>query len=897
MYNRICRISISILLLSLNYISSNVIGQKKVICLRVEFQESESSGTTGDGHFLMNPDTTCGTYIIDPPPHDRAYFQSHLIAVDNYFRNVSYQNFGIDLGQSEIFPETNDQVYTLPNSMDYYNPYGISDTLKEERLVTLFKDAIFVADSIDSIPFEDFDFVIVFHAGIGQDFSLPYLDPTPEDIPSTYVDRDMLGEPFRGVEHGIILPETENHLLFEEGNILFDQVSQPCDFQYGLTGVIALMVGFASNLPPLWDLETGESRIGIFGLMDQGSNNGRGLIPSPPDAWTRIFAGWETAEIVNPSNLVSLPSRSENNLIKVPITDSEYFLIENRRNTIYKNVSIDSLRYSIWEETERYPPLIEILMDSVNTGKDENGVITSIPNYDLGLPSSGLLIWHIDEEIINSGIGDYSINSDRNLRGVDLEEADGAQDIGYPNIHLFSDPSSGYFGDIWFDGNPEYDRINNGLEFPEFGPYTYPNTQSNDGASTFLNIKNISAPNDTMTFFVTTTDAIMAEGFPEFSLHLGLIYDFDEDGVQEVMGGKDSLWVAEENSLENKSYFYTPFGEVYDWSVGDFEEEIPWLVINERKIDATDTTTVISFFKWNFNSLNFIFQKDTVFQSKNILFVNDSEQNHQYLNPDETQLLTTIIQFDETEESISYGNWVSVCDLDLDGRGEWLSVEDTVDLMVKDDNGLTIPGFPIYGIASGNSCVLMRDLYGDEHPEIIVQNEGGVVTILNWMGQVEFRLANYGPLLFLGEFDGKNSIVTESSIWLFDATDNTTGNSWDFTHQDPGNARTLQLTIAPRALGQILMDKSRTYAYPNPAKDNHLKIRVQVESANHIECKIYDLAGFYIDKLVLSNPIQGMPNEMIWNVSDVESGIYYIDITAKRNSKTQSKLIRAGIVH
>ena len=123
--------------------------------------------------------------------------------------------------------------------------------------------------SLNDIQFEDFDFVIVFHAGIGQDFSLPYLDPTPEDIPSTYVDRDMLGEPFQGVEHGIILPETENHLLFEEGNTLFDQVSQPCDYQYGLTGVIALMVGFASNLPPLWDLESGESRIGIFGLMDR----------------------------------------------------------------------------------------------------------------------------------------------------------------------------------------------------------------------------------------------------------------------------------------------------------------------------------------------------------------------------------------------------------------------------------------------------------------------------------------------------------------------------------------------------------------------------------------------------------------------------------------------------
>ncbi|SVB40393.1 uncharacterized protein METZ01_LOCUS193247, partial [marine metagenome] len=227
MYKSFRRISISILLLSLNYISSDVIGQKKVICLMVEFQESESSGTTGDGHFLMNPDTTCGTYIIDPPPHDRSYFQSQLRAVNNYFQDVSYQKFGIDLEQSQIYPETNDEFYTLPNPMDYYNPYGVTESLKEERLITLFKDAISVAGSADLISFEDFDFVIVFHAGIGQDFSLPYLDPTPEDIPSTYIDRDMLGEAFLGVEHGIILPETENHLLFEEGNTLFDQVSQP----------------------------------------------------------------------------------------------------------------------------------------------------------------------------------------------------------------------------------------------------------------------------------------------------------------------------------------------------------------------------------------------------------------------------------------------------------------------------------------------------------------------------------------------------------------------------------------------------------------------------------------------------------------------------------------------
>ena len=33
--------------------------------------------------------------------------------------------------------------------------------------------------------------------------------------------------------------------------------------------------GFAVGLPPMWDIDNGKSRIGVFGLMDQGSNNGQ----------------------------------------------------------------------------------------------------------------------------------------------------------------------------------------------------------------------------------------------------------------------------------------------------------------------------------------------------------------------------------------------------------------------------------------------------------------------------------------------------------------------------------------------------------------------------------------------------------------------------------------------
>ena len=75
-----------------------------------------------------------------------------------------------------------------------------------------------------------------------------------------------------------------------------------------------------------------------------------------------------------------------------------------------------------------------------------------MPNYNLGLPGSGLLIWHIDENKIRQGIASFSINNEKDNRGIDLEEADGAQDIGYVS-NLLTDPSAGYWGDMWFSEN------------------------------------------------------------------------------------------------------------------------------------------------------------------------------------------------------------------------------------------------------------------------------------------------------------------------------------------------------------------------------------------------------------------------------------------------------------
>ena len=883
-------------------------GSVRIAAIRVSFMADETPGTTGNGSFLLNAVIdTCGKYTIDPVPHDRSYFESQLVAVNNYYRSVSYGKFGLDLDQSTVFPQTDDGSYILPEKMDYYHPYNQTD-LHDQRVTELFRDAIETAYNNDEIDFSNYDHVVVFHAGIGQDFSLPFLDPTPEDIPSTFIDGDMLQEYVGGVlqfgtatiNQGIILPETQNHLFYQESENIFLNTEEPCDYQYGLTGTFALMLGFAIGLPPLWDTNSGQSGIGIFGLMDQGSNNGRGLIPSPPDAWSRKFAGWELPLILTPSITINLPSRSEDNLVQIPINETEYFLIENRTNWYQGNMYIDSTRYLIYKKTERYPPFVEVLFDSVAIEKDENGVVTAIPDYDLGLPASGLLIWHIDENKIFSGLDNYLVNGDRANRGVDLEEADGAQDIGFPSIFLFSDPSAGYFGDVWFKGNPEYERANPSMEglAPEFGTFTYPSTVSNEGASTFITIGDISFQADTMSF--TIYSSLLADGFPDTSLHIGLVYDFDNDGVMEIVGGKDSVWFAQDEDVLNEQYFYSTNNEVYDFAVGDFDGSNQLLIF-----ERDSTTSFVFHFAWDANQKDMILQSTNSFTAHTILFVNDTLGNHQYLQkPNERFVSTWIINKDGYIDSINQVSLLSAADLNLDGEAEYLYIDyQLVDipnfygaLEAKHMNGVTVSGFPLYHYHRGQTA-LIKNLYGDDHPEIVVRNDNGEIIVINWQGQVEYRLTDYGDLVCLSEYDGRNAIVTASAIWFFDEVSENNGNEWTSTHHDFGNTRTLHLNISKRIPDSALIDKGKTYAYPNPVYDDHVYFRVAVESAERIEIMIYDLAGYFIKQINFEGPLKGAIEEKSWRVGDIEPGVYFANVTAWSGDQSETKVLKVAVIH
>ena len=901
--------------------ATNIVGDIRVCAIMVEFQEDDKESTTGNGQFLNDVEgIDCGEYHIDTPPHNSAYFRSQLQSVDSYFSAVSYNQFGININDSDVYP-LSDASYKLDKPMSYYNPYNATENL-DTLLTDLFVSSLELAYSTDAIDYSLYDLIIIFHAGIGQDFSLPFLDPTPEDIPSTFIDAQMIYE-YSGnsiisvgghaINKGIIMPETQNHLNYDISIDMFSSEQQPCDYQYGLTGTLSLMIGFAIGLPPLWDIETGDTRIGVFGLMDQGSNNGRGLIPSAPAPWTRIYAGWETPTIVNQNSQIALPKISNSNVVRVDINESEYFLIENRINHFKEKVSIDSIRYKIWQETDEYPAFIRVLMDSVQIDKDQNGVIVSIPDYDIGLPGSGLLIWHIDEHRINAGIDDYSINKNIENNGIDIEEADGAQDIGYQSFFMFNDPSSGYFGDMWFEDNLEYYRANPNNEGtkPVFNDLTYPSTKSNEGLTTHLSIENISQAQDTMTFDVINT--YNPYGFSDTAAFLRMVSDFNSLDSVIFFGGKDSIWYSN-NFNSSRSFFHTVVSndlmigyrnldeffliDIFEYFNDYVEHYVYEYQIQNNDIVYRNMITIDSLlyplYENSFQELSFLDVQDwlthnkTVYGADDIYIINNLNQLSLKNN---NSLFTS---------GNKYFDYISGIDLNLDASVDVLALDTSGYLSSYNKQLMLLSGFPFN--TKLKEPILSKNIIGDTHPEIIAMSaDNNALLIISYDGEIISQLATHAndELISISVINQKNCIITRSSVFEYSDAIITYGNQWTSFHGDLTNSRKIDLDYQSTDMSEPLLSKA--YCYPNPIKGAKGKIRVETNNALTISINLYDASGYFIEKFSKNVNSNGyFISEWDIDINSLESGVYFANVDVVSNSlslvKEQSKIIKIAVI-
>jgi immune inhibitor A len=198
-------------------------------------------------------------------------------------------------------------------------------------------------------------------------------------------------------------------------------------------GVMCHELGHIVGLPDLYDGSRDTWGVGYWSLMGYGAWGAGGNTPWSPshaDAWCKTQTNWLTPIDItsNTFNLEILDAETHPVAYRVwrnGMANDTFFIIENRQNK----------------------------------------------GFDSPLPGSGLLIWHIDPH--------YSAYHNR----VDLEEADGCDDLDNGWGHELGDPGDPYPGD---SNNTTFDSL------------SYPASTDYWGHPTHVSLKNIAVSGDTV---------------------------------------------------------------------------------------------------------------------------------------------------------------------------------------------------------------------------------------------------------------------------------------------------------------------------------------------------------------------------------------------------------------
>ncbi len=529
----------------------------RILVMRFNFQKeiTDDPNTTGNGEMdlsrpLDNP-TDSATYYdsvrhwIDPPPHDSLYFDAHLKALQVYWETVSDGKLTLDW---DIYPPGIDSTYRLPGPMSEYGICG-TDLPAEDQfdtviygLVHYFEDCFKTADSVSpEIEFGRYDSYLLFHAGSDRqnDIGFPvtcsdlftgYINFVPDSV---YFDTLRVDNDSVSIWNALILPETTNQ----------DNRST------AMNAVLAHEFGHQLGLPDLYRTDYFITNLGDFALMDHngfntgvdfgwGAGSSFGTIPVYPCAWSRAYLGFVEVKDFRKGTDIYLAAAElmsdSTRIARIPISENEYYLIENRVDDLYKNIETGLLADSA-------TGVIQYPVDVSN--REFTG------EYDFLIPGSGLLIYHVDEGVAGLNYdwftGDTVVNFDDNKlqlvpsrRFIRIVEADGIVDM------------SGYYetGRAKFGSAEDMFREDRKSSFT---PNTNPAAIDNSGNDTHVRVTKIARERyfdggiprrmDTaITFDLETADLVdgfpVRAGHPVFGLS-PLVDDLNGDGTPEILFG------------------------------------------------------------------------------------------------------------------------------------------------------------------------------------------------------------------------------------------------------------------------------------------------------------------------------------------------------------------------
>lgn len=950
----------------------------RVLAILVQFQTDDDDRTTGNGTFdLAAP----AEPIIDAAPHDSSYFADHFVFARNYFLKASN-------GRQKLQTTVLGSVITLPYKMEQYAPVD-----GNEPLAKMIEDSWIKADSIyPNFPFQNYDLFVVFHAGSGKDVdlrgSLGY-DPNPLDIPSLYFNlaslRKIFGQSYAGIhlpnadmtiQNSVVLPETEVRKI--------PSIGADITLKLGMNGLIVASIASHLGLPDLFDTKTGKTAIGRFGLMDgQAIFSFMGICPPEPSAWEKSYLGWTTPIEVYGDTSLTVPAASLydsgiDTMYKVPISAKEYFLVENRQ----RDAKLDS--QTVW--MKRNGQLISKTFSAdedffSNTNIDSiYGVVVDVDELDWGIPglvndlnhyAGGIVIWHIDESIIDRNISANSINADPDHRGVDVDEADGSQDIGqsYDIINPGSGSEDGSPLDYWFAGNiaPVYTN--------EFSETSHPNSLSNAHARTNITMKNFSVSGPRMTFDVRVGSPslqlakIIKRSGPKLNNDdAPLSGDIDGNGTKEILfTSGDSIFVLKNDLtpfFTDPSGLFSSFGGkfqpvVYNSTIAGIPFQHGVISIKDSSIylfqpadanadgnadiytsinvgsristpvtvqeNGTQVLCIVGTEKGEYVaaaaggavsvltkfsspvvsvSSQAVASTDSVKFGSRYFYVGAPVISAASLNS-QTVVLTgsSIVIFDHVQQThvrtivlpAKATSGLALADVDKDNSGDLLVGIGNA-LYAYAVNGSVIDHFPF--TLSTDDTIIGTPAVADN--DIVFGTKNGLLYSINGRGEVKsgFPLQTGGMVSSPMISDTYIAVASsDSALYLWNQQNLFTSShySWQTYLGSPLHNTVVNFGGSHIQKSDEMLPKAYAYNWPNPVYGGTTNIRYFLGKAAVVTIKILNMAGELVDEVKGTSDV-GFDNEVQWNVSNIQSGIYFAEISASGNAGDQKQIVKIAVV-
>ncbi|MGH2575187.1 MAG: T9SS type A sorting domain-containing protein, partial [Ignavibacteria bacterium] len=247
-----------------------------------------------------------------------------------------------------------------------------------------------------------------------------------------------------------------------------------------------------------------------------------------------------------------------------------------------------------------------------------------------------------------------------------------------------------------------------------------------------------------------------------------------------------------------------------------------------------------------------------------------------------------------------------VCDINKDGNQEIIfTADDKVFAINK--HGIVVDNFPfkVTGVNKISSGCSIADLNGDGMFEVIFGTVDGRVYAYSASG----RILEGFPLLAGKEIkstpavinsDGKFGLVVYSTdgylygwrtSWAYDSNKVQWRNYLADKYHSNANFKVFQA-----ALSGPCLPEEKVYNWPNPVYDNKTNIRYFLNgTASSVKVRILDLSGELVTTLT-GTANTGFDNEVPWDVSNVQSGIYIGVVELEGGSCTETVSFKIAVV-